>query len=64
MFTRTQNEDGSYNTRCLDCFITIASCVEKVAELDQCEVPHFCPEKVHAQLPAQERAAAAHAVRN
>ncbi len=64
MYSRTQNEDGSYNTRCLDCFITIASCVEKEAEQDQREAHHLCPEKVLAQLPAQERATAARAVRN
>ncbi len=52
MYSRTQNENGSYNTRCLDCFMTIASCVETEAELDQREAHHLCPEKVLAQLLA------------
>jgi hypothetical protein len=64
MYSRTQNENGSYNTRCLDCFMTIAACVETEAELDLREAHHLCPERVLAQLLAQERATAAHAPRN
>ena len=33
MYSRTQNENGTYNTRCLDCFMTVASCVETEKEL-------------------------------
>jgi len=61
MYSRTQNENGTYNTRCLDCFITIASSVETTEELDQREGRHICPEKVLAQLLAQERSIVAHA---
>ncbi len=64
MYNRTQNENGSYNTRCLDCFMTIASCVETEDELERLEARHICPEKVLAQLLAQERAAETHAARN
>jgi ABC-type Fe3+-citrate transport system substrate-binding protein len=64
MYSRTQNENGSYNSRCLDCFMTIASCVETEKELDVREAHHMCPEKALAQLLAQDRAAAAHAARN
>ncbi len=64
MYSRTQNENGTYNTRCLDCFITIASCVKTEAELGQREARHLCPEKVLAQLLAREKAFAAHAARN
>jgi hypothetical protein len=64
MYSRTQNENGSYNTRCLDCFMTIASCVETEAELAQRELHHLCPEKVFAQLLARERGAVSHATRN
>jgi ABC-type Fe3+-citrate transport system substrate-binding protein len=64
MYSRTQNENGSYNSRCLDCFMTIASCVETEKELDEREAHHMCPEKALAQLLAQDRAAAAHAARN
>lgn len=64
MYSRTQNENGSFNTRCLDCFLTIASCVETEKELDEREAHHLCPEKVLAQLLAEEKAAVAHAARN
>ncbi len=64
MYSRTQNENGSYNSRCLDCFMTIASCVEAEKELDVREAHHMCPEKALAQLLAMDRAAAAHAARN
>ena len=64
MYSRTQNENGSYNSRCLDCFLTIASCVETEKELEQREAHHLCPEKVLAQLLADEKAAVAHAARN
>lgn len=64
MYQRTQNENGSYNSRCLDCFLTIAFCVESEEELERLETEHLCPEKVLAQLLAWEKAAEAHAVRN
>ncbi len=64
MYNRTQNENGSYNSRCLDCFLTIASHVETERELDEREAQHLCPEKVLAQLLAREKAAAALAARN
>jgi hypothetical protein len=56
MYSRTQNENGSFNTRCLDCFMTVASCVESVQELDRVETHHICPEKALAELLAQEKA--------
>ncbi len=64
MYSRTQNENGSFNSRCLDCFLTIASYIETERELDEREAHHLCPEKVLAQLLAQEKAAAAQAARN
>ncbi len=64
MYSRTQNENGSYNTRCLDCFMTIASSVETEKELDRVEARHLCPEKVLAQLLAQSKAPEAHAAHN
>ncbi|MFZ0303124.1 MAG: hypothetical protein WAL75_10575 [Terracidiphilus sp.] len=64
MYSRTQNDNGSFNTRCLDCFLTIASAVESVQELDQIEANHFCPEKVLSQLLAQQKTQAVHAMRN
>jgi hypothetical protein len=53
MYNRTQNENGSLNTRCLHCFMTVASCVETEQELDRLEARHLCPEKVLADLLAQ-----------
>jgi hypothetical protein len=55
MYSRTQNENGSYNTRCLDCFMTIASSVETEEELLRLEATHFCPEKVLAGLLALDK---------
>ncbi len=64
MYSRTQNDNGTYNTRCLDCFMTIASCVDTEEELHAIEVRHLCPEKVLADLLAQEKAIEARAARN
>ena len=50
MYSHTQNENGTYNTRCLDCFLTIASCVESEQDLEPIEVGHICPEKAIHQL--------------
>ena len=61
MYSRTQNENGTYNTRCLDCFMTIASCVESPKELDLLEAHHICPEKALHLLMEQEQAFEAHA---
>ena len=64
MYNRTQNDNGSYNTRCLDCFMTIASCIETEQELESLESRHICPEKALFQLLQQEKAAEARAARN
>jgi hypothetical protein len=56
MYSRTQNENGTYNTRCLDCFMTIASCAETEQELDRIEVRHTCPEKMLSVLLRQAQA--------
>jgi hypothetical protein len=50
MYNRTQNDNGSYNPRCLDCFMTVASYVETEGELEQLEKRHICPEKALADL--------------
>jgi hypothetical protein len=55
MYSRTQNENGSFNTRCLDCFMTIASCIETEHELNEREARHVCPERALADLLAQEK---------
>lgn len=56
MYSRTQNENGTYNTRCLDCLLTIATSVETEVELELLEVRHMCPEKALAQLLAGKSA--------
>jgi hypothetical protein len=58
MFSHTQNENGTYNTRCLYCFITIASAVESIEELEQVETHHFCPERALSDLLARSITAA------
>ena len=55
MFSHTQNENGTYNTRCLYCFMTIASAVESEATLETLEAHHICPEMALAQILEQER---------
>jgi hypothetical protein len=64
MYNRTQNENGSFNTRCLDCFMTVASCLESEQALERVETHHVCPEKALAQLLAQEKALGVQALRN
>lgn len=64
MYSHTQNENGTYNTRCLDCFMTIASSVETEAGLRQVEARHMCPEKALAGLLEQERSLVAKSMRN
>jgi hypothetical protein len=64
MYSRTQNENGSYNTRCLDCFMTIASRIEMDEELAARELNHICPEKALADLLAHEKPQVARAQLN
>lgn len=54
MYSRTQNDNGTYNTRCLDCFMTIASAVETDQELNRLEARHICPERVLGELLKRE----------
>jgi hypothetical protein len=56
MYNRTQNENGTYNTRCLYCFMTIAFTVETEQELARVEARHICPERALAELLEQEKA--------
>ena len=64
MYNRTQNENGTYNTRCLYCFLTVATSVETNEELERVEVQHMCPERALSELLAQKTATEAHAQRN
>jgi hypothetical protein len=64
MYSRTQNENGTYNTRCLDCFMTIAFFVESAEELDRVEQHHICPEKALSGLLAQQQSIASRSLLN
>ena len=64
MYSRTQNENGTYNTRCLDCLLTVATSVETEVELEWLETRHMCPERALAELIARRAAVEAHAHRN
>ena len=59
MFSHTQNENGTFNTRCLHCFMTIASNVESPEDMERLEMRHICPEKALADLLARETASPA-----
>lgn len=55
MYNRTQNDNGTFNTRCLYCFMTIASAVESREELAAIEERHLCPERLLSELLARSR---------
>jgi hypothetical protein len=59
MFSRTQNENGTFDTRCLHCFMTVGFSVEMGEELDKVERNHLCPERVLAELLENEKQKAA-----
>jgi hypothetical protein len=54
MFSHTQNENGTYNTRCLYCFMTVASAIESTELMESVETSHICPERALAELLARE----------
>lgn len=56
MYRRTQNDNGTYNTMCLDCLLTVATSVESEMDLELLEMRHLCPEKALAQLLAGKNA--------
>lgn len=64
MYQHTQNDNGSYNSRCLDCFLTIAFYIHSEEELQRLEAQHLCLEKVLAQAFAAKQAARAQAAHN
>jgi hypothetical protein len=64
MYSRTQNDNGTYNTRCLYCFMTVASAVENQEELHTVELRHICPEKALADLLGCEKEFEARIQRN
>ena len=64
MYSRTQNENGTFNARCLHCLLTVATSVETEEELERLELKHMCPEKALAQLLAGNAAEEARTHRN
>ena len=64
MYNQTQNENGTYNTRCLYCFMTVASSVETEQELMSLESRHICPERALTDLLEQNKSAAFRVLQN
>jgi hypothetical protein len=64
MYNHTQNENGTYNTRCLFCFMTVASSVETEHELMLLETRHICPERALADMLEQNKSAAFRVLQN
>lgn len=64
MYSRTQNENGTFNTRCLDCLLTVATAVESEDALNRLESHHLCPERALAQLVAGKAVTGQNAHRN
>jgi hypothetical protein len=64
MYSRTQNDNGTYNTRCLHCFMTVSTAVETKDDLEQVEAQHVCPERALAELLARRTGAESHSVAN
>jgi len=65
MYSRTQNDNGTYNTRCLYCFMTVSSSVESEKELILLEARHICPERALSELLEMEKTIVEnHAARN
>lgn len=61
MFSHTQNENGTYNTRCLYCMMTVASAIATPEALEGIEAQHMCPEKALAELLARAKCSSSHA---
>jgi hypothetical protein len=55
MYSRTKNADGSVNTRCLHCLMTVASDVRSTERLERLEQKHLCVEKALYQLMNSQR---------
>ncbi len=64
MYSRTQNENGTYNTRCLDCLMTVESWVETEDDLERIELHHMCPERALTELLTKEATIKARVQRN
>lgn len=64
MYSRTQNENGTYNTRCLYCFMTVATALETQEDLELVEDRHVCPERALSELLARKPGAETHVTPN
>jgi hypothetical protein len=64
MYSRTQNENGTFNTRCLYCLLTVATAVESEQDLERLESHHMCPERALAELVAGRPATEQHVPRH
>jgi hypothetical protein len=52
-YSRTTNDNGSVNSRCLYCFVAISTEADSTSDLDRVEARHICPEKALAHLLAR-----------
>jgi hypothetical protein len=50
MYSRTDNGDGTFDSRCLHCLMTVARDVHTPSKLDRLESRHICVEKALFQL--------------
>jgi hypothetical protein len=64
MYNRSQNENGTFNTRCLYCLLTVATSLETEEELERLEATHMCPERALAELVAGKTVSEVHAGRH
>ena len=54
MFHRSQDEKGRWSTRCLYCFMTVATELDTAEEAERKEQGHLCPERVLAEQRDEE----------
>lgn len=64
MYSRTQNENGTFNTRCLYCLLTVATAIEWEQDLERIESKHMCPERALSELVAERAVTEARAHRH
>lgn len=60
MYSRTQNENGTFNSKCLYCFMTVATAIEDERALEQVEGQHMCVEKQLLELMRSPRTTTVH----
>ena len=59
MYSRMDNGDGTFNSRCLHCLMTVARDLRTPAQLTRMESRHICVEKALFQLMQMQQNLAA-----